>query len=214
MANDGSMSGRTWSVRQMRVAILDYGAGNLHSLAKGLTRGGTDVTIETDAERALASDALILPGVGAFSLAAQSLAPHIAPIREALSTGFPCLGICLGMQLLFDTSEEGEGEGIGIFPGRVRRLEGRRVPQIGWNDLEETRGGLFEASGLRTAYFANSFVCEPSDPTSVRAWATHEGDRFVASVETENVVGVQFHPEKSSAPGIAFIDAFLRRLEK
>lgn len=198
----------------MKVAILDYGAGNLHSLAKALSRAGADVTIETGAERALASGALVLPGVGAFSLAAQSLAPYIALIREALSTGFPCLGICLGMQLLFDSSEEGEGEGIGIFPGRVRRLEGRRVPQIGWNDLEETQGDLFKDSDLRTAYFANSFVCEPSEPTSVRAWATHEGDRFVASVETRNVVGVQFHPEKSSTPGIAFIDAFLRRLEQ
>lgn len=196
----------------MRVAILDYGAGNLHSLAKALSRAGTDVSIETDGEKALASDALILPGVGAFSLAAEALAPHIPSIRTALSGGFPCLGICLGMQLLFDNSEEGHGQGIGFFSGQVRRLVGSRVPQIGWNDLEETKGDLFTASGLRTAYFANSFVCDPRDSRTVRAWATHEGDRFVASVESGNVVGVQFHPEKSSDTGIAFIDAFLRRI--
>lgn len=198
----------------MKVAILDYGAGNLHSLAKALGRAGTDVTIETDAQRALRHDALILPGVGAFALAAQSLAPHIGSIHAALSTGLPCLGICLGMQLLFDGSEEGEGSGIGIFPGQVRRLHARRVPQIGWNDLEDQRGDLFAASGLRTAYFANSFVCEPRDSSCVSAWATHEEDRFVASVEASKVVGVQFHPEKSSDRGIAFIDAFLTRVRQ
>lgn len=196
----------------MRVAILDYGAGNLHSLAKALNRAGTQVSIETDGEKALASDALILPGVGAFSLAAEALSPHIPSIRTALSNGLPCLGICLGMQLLFDSSEEGGGEGIGYFAGHVRRLVGPRVPQIGWNDLEQTTGELFAASALKTAYFANSFVCDPQDSGTIRAWATHEGDRFVASVEAKNVVGVQFHPEKSSDRGIAFIDAFLRRV--
>lgn len=198
----------------MKVSILDYGAGNLHSLAKALSRAGTEVSIETEGEKALASDALILPGVGAFSLAAESMAPSIASIRSALSDGFPCLGICLGMQLLFDSSEEGDGAGVGFFSGQVRRLHGRRVPQIGWNDLEDTTGELFAASNLGTAYFANSFVCEPEDSNTVRAWATHEGDRFVASVESANVVGVQFHPEKSSDRGIAFIDAFLRRVSK
>ncbi len=196
----------------MKVAILDYGAGNLHSLAKALSRAGTEVSIKTDGEKALASDALILPGVGAFSLAAKSMAPSIASIRSALSDGFPCLGICLGMQLLFDSSEEGDGAGVGFFSGHVRRLNGRRVPQIGWNDLEDTTGELFAASDLETAYFANSFVCEPEDSNTIRAWATHESDRFVASVESANVVGVQFHPEKSSDRGIAFIDAFLRRV--
>lgn len=196
----------------MKVAILDYGAGNLHSLAKALSRAGTDVVIETNGEKALASDALILPGVGAFSLAVEAMSPYIPSIRTALSDGFPCLGICLGMQLLFDNSEEGVGDGIGFFPGHVRRLVGPRVPQIGWNDLEQTKGELFNASGLKTAYFANSFVCDPQDSRTIRAWATHEGDRFVASVESGNVVGVQFHPEKSSDSGIAFIDAFLRRV--
>jgi glutamine amidotransferase len=196
----------------MKVAILDYGAGNLHSLAKALSRAGAEVSVETDGQKALSGDALILPGVGAFSLAVESLAPHIPSIREALTNGLPCLGICLGMQLLFDSSEEGEGEGIGFFSGQVRRLVGPRVPQIGWNDLEQPTGELLETSGLKTAYFANSFVCEPQDTRTIRSWATHEGDRFVASVESGNVVGVQFHPEKSSDNGIAFIDAFLRRV--
>lgn len=195
----------------MNVSILDYGAGNLHSLAKGLSRAGADVTIETDIDRVLSRDAMILPGVGAFSLAAEFLSPQRERIRSALLGGFPCLGICLGMQLLFENSEEGEGAGIGFFNGRVRRLRSQRVPQIGWNDLEDTTGELFAASSLQTAYFANSFVCEPGDAETVRAWATHEGDRFVASVASQSVVGVQFHPEKSSDRGIGFIDAFLKR---
>jgi glutamine amidotransferase len=198
----------------MKAAILDYGAGNLHSLAKALNRAGAETVIESDAEKALSADALILPGVGAFALAAESIAPHLPDIRTAIASGLPCLGICLGMQLLFDSSEEGAGEGIGIFAGKVRKLSGRRVPQIGWNDLEDTEGPLFEASELRTAYFANSFVCEPSDASTIRAWASHEGDRFVAAVEAANVVGVQFHPEKSSDRGITFIHEFLRRVSK
>ncbi len=196
----------------MKVAILDYGAGNLHSLAKGLSRAGAEVSIETEVDRVLSRDAMILPGVGAFSLAAEFLAPHRERIRSALSAGFPCLGICLGMQLLFEESEEGGGRGLGFFKGRVRRLRSQRVPQIGWNDLEETSGELFAASSLQTAYFANSFVCEPQDDESVRAWATHESDRFVASIASQNVVGVQFHPEKSSDRGICFIDEFLKRV--
>ncbi len=198
----------------MRVAILDYGAGNLHSLAKAVTRPSRLVTIESDVTSALKSDALILPGVGAFALAADFIAPKLDEIRDAVKAGLPCLGICLGMQLLFDRSEEGGGLGIGVIPGSVRRLRATRVPQIGWNDIDDRRGDLFKASGLNTAYFANSFVCEPRDESAVTAWATHENDRFAASVQDHNIVGVQFHPEKSSAPGVAFIDAFLNGVEQ
>jgi glutamine amidotransferase len=195
----------------VRVGVLDYGAGNLHSLAKALGRAGASVMIDTEIERVLSTDAMVLPGVGAFSLAAKSLAPQMNKIRAALLDGFPCLGICLGMQLLFDESEEGSGEGVGFFRGRVRRLRSQRVPQIGWNDLEDVTGELFDSSSLETAYFANSYVCEPQDADTIRAWSTHEADRFVASVASGNVVGVQFHPEKSSDRGVAFIDAFLRQ---
>jgi imidazole glycerol phosphate synthase, glutamine amidotransferase subunit len=194
----------------MKIAILDYGAGNLHSLAKAVAGKDFSVTIEADAAKALRHDALILPGVGAFGLAAQSIAPHIERLRDALNDGFPCLGICLGMQLLFENSEEGDGRGIGVIPGYVRRLRATHVPQIGWNDIEDRRDAFYDASGLSSAYFANSFVCEPEDASSVTAYATHESDRFAASIKKGSVVGVQFHPEKSSLPGVAFIDAFLR----
>jgi glutamine amidotransferase len=130
-------------------------------------------------------------------------------MRDAITAGLPCLGICLGMQLMFDSSEEGAGAGLGVFPGNVTRLHTPRTPQIGWNSIDEASDSLFQDSGLSTAYYANSFVCRPNDVSIVSAWSTHEGDRFPAAVRAGNTVGVQFHPEKSSAPGLAFVHEFL-----
>ena len=164
----------------MRVTIFDYGAGNLHSLAKAIEGGGVEVRIEEDPTRAIDTDALVLPGVGAFGSAADRLAPGRAAMREAIAGGLPTLGICLGMQLLFERSDEGEGAGLGVIAGRVSRLEAQRVPQIGWNALEAPRDPLFEAAPLSIAYYANSFVCRPSDVARVIAWSEHEGDRYPA----------------------------------
>lgn len=193
----------------MKVAILDYGAGNLHSLAKVVTGGGVTVTIETNLRVAAAADALILPGVGAFGSAVAAVDRDREYVTAAIADGLPVLGICLGMQLLFDESEEGAGHGLSVIPGRVRKLRSRRVPQIGWNELESMDDELFRRTHLATAYFANSFVCDPGDASAAIAWATHDDDRFVAAVRAERVVGVQFHPEKSSAEGVAFVQAFL-----
>ncbi len=193
----------------MRVTVLDYGVGNLHSLLKALDTPGVEACAEADALRALDTDVLVLPGVGAFGAAVERLAPARDAVREALLGGLPCLGICLGMQLLFDSSEEGEGAGLGVIPGRVRRLRAARVPQMGWNALEERRDPLLDASGLDTAYFANSYICQPSDECVVRASSAHEGERFASMVRVGRTVGVQFHPEKSSSAGVAFIGAFL-----
>lgn len=194
----------------MRVTVFDYGAGNLHSLVKALTLAGVEVRTEPDPVRAVETDALVLPGVGAFGPAAARLASGRTLMRDAVRGGLPCLGICLGMQLLFDTSEEGHGRGLGLLSGRVRRLAARRVPQIGWNTLEDASDPLLAASRLGVAYFANGFVCHPDDPRLVAAWSTHEEDRFPAMVRSGRTVGVQFHPEKSSRSGVAFIHAFLR----
>jgi glutamine amidotransferase len=193
----------------MKVAILDYGAGNLHSLAKAVRAAGVDVRIEADPSTAVKSDAMLLPGVGAFGSATEFLAPHRQALVSALQDGLPCLGICLGMQLLFDTSEEGEGMGLGVIAGQVRKLATKRVPQIGWNSIDDPNDPLFDAAPLSTAYFANSYVCEPDDARTAIAWSTHDGDRFVAAARIKNIVGVQFHPEKSSAAGCDFIRAFL-----
>jgi glutamine amidotransferase len=193
----------------MRVTLFDYGAGNLHSLAKAIDRCGTSPAIETDPVRAVDTDVLVLPGVGAFEPAAARLAPGRSAIREALRGGLPCLGICLGMQLLFDGSDEGGGEGIGAIGGRVTKLQAASIPQIGWNTVEEATDPVFRRSGLTTAYYANSFVCRPTDATVVVAWSRHESDRYPAAVRQGATLGVQFHPEKSSSPGLALIEAFL-----
>jgi len=194
----------------MRVALFDYGAGNLHSLAKALELDGVQVVVETDAVRATEADVLVLPGVGAFGAACERLAPGREAMRSAIARGLPTIGICLGMQLLFDASDEGEGAGLGVLPGRVTRLDARRVPQIGWNAVDAVPGeSLFEAAPLAMAYYANSFVCRPVDLSSVVAWSEHEGDRFPAAVRTGHTVGVQFHPEKSSADGVRLLHAFL-----
>jgi len=193
----------------MRVTIFDYGAGNLHSLAKAIEGGGVEVRIEEDPTLVIDADALVLPGVGAFGAAAGRLAPGRVVMREAILGGLPTLGICLGMQLLFDASDEGEGAGLGVLAGRVSRLEAQRVPQIGWNALESPRDPLFDVAPLAIAYYANSFVCRPTDSSGVIAWSQHEGDRYPAAVREGSAVGVQFHPEKSSAAGVRWLHAFL-----
>ncbi|RKI72803.1 imidazole glycerol phosphate synthase subunit HisH [Corallococcus sp. AB049A] len=195
----------------MRVTLFDYGAGNLHSLIKALaTTPGADVRVQEDPLRALDTDILVLPGVGAFGSAAARLAPGREAMRKALDAGLPCLGICLGMQLLFEESDEGAGQGLGYFPGRVTRLAARHVPQIGWNDVEEDRA--LRAARLSTVYYAHSFVCRAVESREVVGWTTHEGDRFPASVRRGNVLGVQFHPEKSSQAGVRFVQAFLQEV--
>lgn len=202
------------STTPLRVTVFDYGAGNLHSLVKALESADTVVRVESDPVRAAQDcDALVLPGVGAFAPAAERLAPGLDEMRAAIRDGLPCLGICLGMQLMFDSSTEGPGEGLGIFGGEVARLDAERVPQIGWNALEyaATVDPLLEKSDLRLAYYANSFVARPntSAVSQVVAWSEHEGDRFPAVVRSRNTVGTQFHPEKSSRAGVMFVRAFL-----
>lgn len=194
------------------VSVFDYGAGNLHSLVKALELSGASVRVETDPVQAVAgTDALVLPGVGAFTPAAERLAPGRDAMRGALLDGLPCLGICLGMQLLFDGSDEGPGEGLSVLAGRVTRLTAQRIPQIGWNSLDDVAEPMLRDALLEVAYYANSYVCRPVGPAaqSVVAWSTHESDRFPAVVRMGAVVGTQFHPEKSSTPGVRFIQSFL-----
>jgi glutamine amidotransferase len=185
----------------MRATILDLGAGNLHSLSRALSAVDFEVRVLGDPQLAVCdTDWLVLPGVGAFGPAAEQLRPALQTLRSALSAGLPCLGVCLGMQLLFERSEEGEGEGLAVFAGEVTRLRARQVPHIGWSVVED----------LGALYFAHGYACRPGDPADVVAWADHGGDRFAAVVRRDKVVGFQFHPEKSSRAGLALL-AQLRR---
>jgi len=194
----------------MRVTILDYGVGNLHSLTKAIAVAGGTPVVVADPAQAVNAEALVLPGVGAFPAAADRLASAREPLAAAVRGGLPTLGICLGMQLLFDESDEGPGAGLSVFEGRVERLRAECVPQIGWNTLDEPSDTLVEESRLRAVYYANSFVCRPRNLSIVTAWCEHEGDRFPAVVRRGRTVGVQFHPEKSSAPGVALLRSFIR----
>ncbi len=200
------------------VALFDYGAGNLHSLKKGLEAGGARVTITTDWDEALDRDALVLPGVGSFGAAVQGLGKAGPRVRRALEGGLPCLGICLGMQLLFPVSEEAGGEGVGLIPGRVRRVRARTVPQIGWNDVDVTADPILEGvGGELTAYYANSFVCEVDEALEdevVVARSTYEDDTFAAAVRMGRTWGLQFHPEKSSRPGLRILANFIEEVTR
>jgi glutamine amidotransferase len=203
------------------LAIFDYGAGNLHSLVKAISTDERTISIETGLRAAMKADVLVLPGVGAFGTAADAMQNSQAYLGAALADGLPCLGICLGMQLLFDASEESPGKGVGLIPGNVTRLRTSKVPHMGWNEVEwrETENGDGReirhgqaASTLETAYFANAYICEPESESPILAWTTHEDARFASVVRRANTVGVQFHPEKSSGAGRAFLNAVIEEL--
>ena len=199
--------------RGLRVALFDYGAGNLHSLGKALVAAGADVRVTASWTEALALDALVLPGVGAFGHAARALPDDRSDLRRALEEGYPCLGICLGMQLLLDGSAESDGMGIGLVGGRVEALDAPLVPQMGWNDVELSNDPLFAGLDGLVAYYANSYACVPSRAEDVIARSEYGGQRHAAAVRRANTWGVQFHPEKSSAPGLRLITNFVAAAE-
>jgi len=195
-----------------RIAVFDYGAGNLHSLLKVLSSSEREIFVETDLRAAMKADVLVLPGVGAFGAAANAMDGAQADLRLALADGLPCLGICLGMQLLFEKSEEAPGKGVGLIPGAVTRLRTAKVPHMGWNAIEWRAAVNGKTPDLETAYFANAYICEPDDDAAVVAWTAHENTRFASAVRSANTLGVQFHPEKSSAAGRGFINEVVEDL--
>jgi len=196
-----------------RLIIFDYGAGNLHSLVKAIAADDRNISIEPDLRSAMKADVLVLPGVGAFGAAASAMRSAQADLRSALADGLSCLGICLGMQLLFDASEEAPGKGVGFIAGKVTRLRASKVPHMGWNDIEWREAGNGRGrADLETAYFANAYICEPEDESPVLAWTTHQDTKFASIVRSANTVGVQFHPEKSSFAGRVFVNAVIEDL--
>ena len=196
------------------IAVLDYGMGNLRSVEKALQRVGAEAVVTNDPDAVRDADGLILPGVGAFAKAMERIDELRLDrlIDERLAAGTPVLGICLGFQLLFDSSTElGGAAGLGLVDGEVRGLEapGLKVPHIGWEPVSWSRSSAL-TEGIDQAtpfYFVHSFAPDPKDEGDVLATAVH-GERFVCAVERPPVYGVQFHPEKSSAAGLRLLANF------
>ena len=198
------------------VAIVDYGAGNIKSVENAVRYLGHEAVLTRDPAVILSADHVILPGVGAFGDAMTRLCRYGLDdvLRKVAASGVPFLGICLGLQLLFESSEESPGaEGLGILKGHILRIpdgEGRKVPQIGWNDLTYPNPGRLFA-GLPEGsyvYFVHSYYLRAEDPSIVTA-CTQYGVRIDASVESGNVFACQFHPEKSEAVGMKILQNFL-----
>ena len=198
------------------LALIDYGAGNLHSVYNALRKAGAhDIAITADAEMVAKADRIVLPGVGAFRACRDALIAipgMVAAMNEAVQRrGTPFLGVCVGMQLLAEAGEEfGRHEGLGWIPGTVRLIEPAdpavKVPHMGWNDVL-LRGNppLLEAG---EAYFLHSYHFDAADPAHIAA-ATDHGGPLVAAVARDTIIGCQFHPEKSQAYGISFLSRFL-----
>jgi glutamine amidotransferase len=198
-----------------RIAILDYGMGNLRSVARAVERAGGEPEVTPDPADVARSDALIVPGVGAFGACMANLraAGLDRTVSQYAGSGRPLLGVCLGMQVLFEYGEEGGAEGLGVLAGVVRRLPNEvKVPHMGWNEVWWRREhplsrGL--SPGTRF-YFVHSYVCEAGDDVVVAE--TDYGERFPAAVARDNVFAVQFHPEKSGDAGLEIYRNLVKEL--
>src|SRR5438093_343895 len=199
----------------MRLVVVDYGAGNLHSVARAVAHAGARPLITSSARFVAEAEALIVPGVGAAADTMANLRSHgmVEPIREYIASGRPFLGVCMGQQALFDLSEEGgEHECLGILPGRVVRLpDGQKVPHMGWNRVKIVRPhpifeGIDDGSYF---YFLHSYYPKPDDP-GVVIGETEYGVTFASVVARDNVVATQFHPEKSGMTGLRMYYNFLK----
>ena len=203
------------------IAIIDYDAGNLRSVEKALQYLGKETIVTRDPEQIRKAEKVILPGVGAFGDAMKKLQEYHLDtlIHEIADSGKPLLGICLGLQLLFEESEESPGvEGLGILEGKIRRIpegEGLKVPHIGWNSLHlEHNGRLFRNIPENSyVYFVHSYYLEAKDPEIVKA-STEYGVHIHASVEKNNLFACQFHPEKSGETGLQILKNFAELEEK
>lgn len=202
----------------MNVALIDYGAGNLRSVANALRAIGVEPRIAASPEEIGVATHLVLPGVGSFGDCMEQLGERrlLDPIREWLAAGKPYLGICLGYQILFDSSEESPGvAGLGIVPGKVRRFQqtpGLKIPHMGWNSAVPRHPESGNWTGLGAEpyfYYVHSYFPVPEDPSVVAAETTYGADKFAAAIECANLFACQYHPEKSQDAGLQLIRNFL-----
>ncbi|WAL58117.1 imidazole glycerol phosphate synthase subunit HisH [Thermocoleostomius sinensis] len=204
------------------IAVVDYDMGNLHSACKGLQKAGA-TPIVTDSMQELAqADAVVLPGVGAFDPAIQHLRSRdlIHPLQDIIASGKPFLGICLGLQILLDGSEEGVEPGLGVIAGMVRRFRPEpriTIPHMGWNQLQLTQPTLPLWQQLPLdpwVYFVHSYYADPTDPAVRSAVITHGSQTVTAAIARHNLMAVQFHPEKSSTAGLQILANFVASVKQ
>lgn len=199
------------------IAVIDYDMGNLHSVCKGLERAGITPKITNSPDEITKAAGIVLPGVGAFDPAVHNLRSRhlVNPIKQAIADKKPFLGICLGLQILFDASEEGTEPGLEIIPGKVRRFCSQpdlTIPHMGWNQLEFTQLEFSLWQGLPSnpyMYFVHSYYVDPVDPTITTATVTHGSQTVTAAIAFDNLIAVQFHPEKSSDYGLKILSNFV-----
>jgi len=202
------------------IAVVDYDMGNLHSVCKGLENVGAVPKITDSPAEIEQADAVVLPGVGSFDPAMQNLRSRnlIEPITSAIASGKPFLGICLGLQMLFDSSEEGTEPGLGIIAGKVRRFRsepGLTIPHMGWNQLEFTQPNLplwENISSQPWVYLVHSYYVDPVESTVKSAVVTHGTQTVTAAIAKDNLMAVQFHPEKSSTTGLQMLSNFVNQV--
>ena len=198
--------------RPARVAVIDYGIGNLRSAQKALETTGADALLTGDPLLIESADALVLPGVGSFGSCMSALRERAldATVRDAVAAGTPFLGVCVGMQMLFEGSAEDDGvTGLGLLGGRVEPVPvGVPRPQMQWNVVEPVTADEVLGAGREWMYFVHSYRCVPTDPGIVASTCRYGGD-IVAAVHDANVRAVQFHPEKSGAAGLALLARFV-----
>jgi len=205
------------------IGLINYGMGNLHSVAKALEKAGGRVELVSDAEKLNDYDRIVLPGVGAFRDCAGALQDTgmDAALKTALASGTPFLGICLGMQVLMDVSYEfGRYPGLGLIPGAVKSFpedhpqQGYKIPHMGWNDVtlssEKSVHPVLAPLAGQQVYYVHSYCCMPENPDHLLAACSYGGYPFAAAIGHDNILAVQFHPEKSQKAGLSMLEAFLQ----
>ncbi len=200
--------------RRPRAAVLDYDAGNVRSAKRGLDAAGAEATVTSDPDVARGADVLVIPGVGHFGTCSRRLRERglEAVVRDFVADDRPVLGICVGMQLLYGGSEESDEPGLGLLPGRVRRLPAEAVvPHMGWDVVRAARDGEALLAGIdgQRCYFAHSYYAAPHDPAHVLATCAYGGTEFPCVVREGSVTGTQFHPEKSGVVGARLLANWL-----
>lgn len=195
--------------------IVDYGVGNIRSLMRAIENSSditgfeTKVSLTKDIEDIKNSDLLILPGVGSWGAASKQLKSWSEELSQIIKTGKPTFAVCLGMQLLFESSEEGQGEGLGVFQGKVSSLKATQSPHMGWNTITQTQS---QYPSTRWAYFAHSYAVRPEDESIIAGTTQYEDDSFPSIIRTPTLLATQFHPEKSDVAGIALVQNYVKEV--